>query len=125
MTLTGFVGSEGTDPAASGLSPARWGGWQMQERQAGVWGGWCAVALPLTAFSLPFSGRFSVGDSTGCQAERSRHVCHRADVYVHVPGDKYTNVNVRKNVNIYNNFPQLRVVLEQKISILGVGTSIL
>lgn len=52
-------------------------------------------------------------------------MCHHVDVYVQVPGDKRTDVNVRKNVNIYNNFPQLRDVLEQKISILGVGTSIL
>lgn len=81
--------------------------------------------MTLTSFSLLFFGGFSVGGSTGYQAERSRHVCRHADVYVHVPGDKYTDVNVRKNVNIYNIFPQLRVVLEQKISILGVGTSIL
>lgn len=63
--------------------------------------------------------------STGRRAEGSRHMRHCADVYAYVPGDKHTDVNVRKNVNTYNNFPQLRDVLEQKNSILGVGTSIL
>ena len=50
---------------------------------------------------------------------------HLAEVYARVPGDKHTDESERKNVNIYNNFPQLRDVLEQKISILGVTTSIL
>lgn len=76
------------------------------------------AALQLTSSFLPFFRAFVTGGSTfGC--------FHREDLCVHVPGDKHTDVNVRGNVNIYNNFPQLRVVLEQKISILGVGTSIL
>lgn len=44
---------------------------------------------------------------------------------VHVPAGKHTDVSVRQNTNVYNNFPQLRDVLEQKISILGVRASIL
>lgn len=44
---------------------------------------------------------------------------------MHVPGGKHTDVSMRQNTNVYNNFPQLRHVLEQKISILGVRTSIL
>lgn len=74
------------------------------------------VALPLT--SLCFG---CIGDFAPSAEQSNTGVCQCADV----PSGKYTDVNVRDNINVYNYFPQLRDVLEQKISILGVGTSIL
>lgn len=78
------------------------------------------AALPLTSL---FFG--CIGDFAPSAEQSNPGVCQCADVHAHVPGGKYTDVNVRDNINVYNNFPQLRDVLEQKISILGVRTSIL
>lgn len=74
------------------------------------------AALPLTSLSFG-----CIGDFAPSAEQSNKSVCQCTDV----PSGKYTDVNVRDNINVYNNFPQLRDVLEQKISILGVGTSIL